>query len=124
MKSAELVIKGSKVIGVGYRPFLLLNAMYLGVEKFSAFNAREEDQETVIVRMQGEDRIIIQCIDFIRSNFPEQAIVEEVTERGFEGLVMDADKFRKILQFEQISKAVTAIISIDKKLSESKSKIS
>lgn len=65
-----------------------------------------------------------QCIEFIRSNFPEQAIVEEVIERGFEGFVMDADKFRKILQFELISKAVTAIISIDKKLSESESKIS
>jgi acylphosphatase len=115
MKSAELVIKGSKVIGVGYRPFLLLNAMYLGVEKFFAFNARKDDKETVIIRVQGEDRIIIQYIEFTKTNFPEHASVEEVTERNYEGHVMDTDKFLQLLQFEQISKAVPAIISIDKK---------
>jgi acylphosphatase len=115
MKSAELVIKGSKVIGVGYRPFLLLNAMYLGVEKFFAFNAREDDKETVIIRVRGEGQNITQYIEFAKTNFPEHARVEEVTERNYEGPVMYTDKFLQLLQFEQISKAVPAIINIDRK---------
>jgi acylphosphatase len=115
MKSAELVIKGSKVIGVGYRPFLLLNAMYLGVEKFFAFNAGEDDKETVIIRVQGEGQNITQYIEFTKTNFPEHARVEEVTERNYEGPVMYTDKFLQLLQFEQISKAVPAIINIDRK---------
>ncbi|VVB67701.1 Uncharacterised protein [uncultured archaeon] len=115
MKSVELVIKGRKVIDIGYRPYLLLNAMYRDIQKIFAFNAREEGKETVIIRLQGEDSSITQYIDFIQSNFPEHAEVEEVIERSFEGHVMDADKFLQLLQFEQINKAVPAIISIDKK---------
>jgi hypothetical protein len=115
MKSVELVIKGRKVIDIGYRSYLLLNAMYRDIQKIFAFNAREEGKEKVIIRLQGEDGIITQYIDFIQSNFPEHAEVEEVIERSFEGHVMDADKFLQLLQFEQINKAIPAIISIDKK---------
>ena len=115
MKSVELIIKGRKVIDVGYRPFLLLNAMYHDIPKIYAFNVREDDKEMIRVRMQGEDDIILQYIDFIRCNFPEYANVEEIMEGSFEGHVMDADKFLQLLQFEQINKGIPSIISIDKK---------
>ncbi len=65
MKSIELAIKGRKVIDVGYRPFLLLNAMYRDIEKVFAFNVRADGKEMVFVRMQGEDESIIDYINFI-----------------------------------------------------------
>ena len=115
MKSVELFIKGKKVIDVGYRPFLLLNALKQGIQNINAFNTIEEGKEMVVVRLQGEDDRVTSYINFLRSNFPVQSVVEEIIEREFDGLVEDAFKFAQILQFEQIAKAIPFIISIDKK---------
>ncbi len=115
MKSVELAIKGGKVVDVGYRPYLLLNAMYQGIQNIFAFNVGEKGEEMVIVRIKGEDEAVTQYADFLKSNFPKHAEVEEIIERRFEGPVMEADKFLQLLQFEQINKAIPAIISIDKK---------
>jgi len=115
MKSVELAIKGGKVVDVGYRPYLLLNAMYQGIQNIFAFNVGEKGEEMVIVRIKGEDEAVTQYADFLKSNFPKHADVEEIIERRFEGPVMEADKFLQLLQFEQINKAIPAIISIDKK---------
>lgn len=115
MKSVELIIKGRKVNDVGYRPFLLLHAVNRGIQKFFAYNSVVEGNETVTVQMQGEDDIIASYIDFVRSQYPEHAEVEEIIERDFKGHVEDAYKFVQLLQFEQIAKAVPVIISIDKK---------
>ena len=115
MKNVELIIKGRKVNDVGYRPFLLLHALNRGIQKFFAYNSGVEGNETVTVHLQGEDEIIISYINFIRSQYPEHAEVEEIIERDFKGHVEDAYKFAQILQFEQIAKAVPVIISIDKK---------
>jgi acylphosphatase len=115
MKSVELIIKGRKVKDVGYRPFLLLQALNSGIQKFFAFNSGAKGNEIVIVQMQGEDDIIASYIDFVKSQFPEHAEVEEIVERDFKGQVQDAYKFAQTLQFEQIAKAVPVIISIDKK---------
>ena len=115
MNSVELAIKGGKVVDVGYRPYLLLNAMYQGIQNIFAFNVREKGEEMVIVRIKGEDEAVTQYADFLKSNFPKHAEVEEIIERRFEGPVMEAGKFLQLLQFEQINKAIPAIISIDKK---------
>jgi acylphosphatase len=115
MKSVELIIKGRKVKDVGYRPFLLLHALNRGIQNFFAINSGVNGSEIVIVQMQGEDDVIASYIDFVRSQFPEHAEVEEIIERDFKGHVEDAYKFVQLLQFEQIAKAVPVIISIDKK---------
>jgi acylphosphatase len=115
MKSVELIIKGRKVKDVSYRPFLLLHALNRGIQNFFAINSGVNGSEIVIVQMQGEDDVIASYIDFVRSQFPEHAEVEEIIERDFKGHVEDAYKFVQLLQFEQIAKAVPVIISIDKK---------
>lgn len=115
MKSVELLIKGRKVNGVGYRPFLLLRALEWGIQKIYAFNSLSEGKEIVVVRVQGEDELVTKYIDFIKSKYPDHADVEEIVEKEFNGPVDDAFKFAQILQFEQIAKAVPVIISIDKK---------
>jgi len=115
MKSVELIIRGRKVVDVGYRPFLLLNALRRGIQKIYAYNFGDEGEEAVIVQVQGKDDVITSYVDFIRSKYPEHAEVEEIVERDFQGHVEDTFKFAQILQFEQIAKAVPIIISLDKK---------
>lgn len=115
MKSVELFIKGRKVNGVGYRPFLLFRALEWGIQKIYAFNSLAEGKEIVVVRVQDEDELVTKYIDFIKSKYPDHADVEEIVEKEFNGPVDDAFKFAQIPQFEQIAKAVPVIISIDKK---------
>jgi acylphosphatase len=111
MRKTEIAIKGPKVVDVGYRPFLLLNAMNLGIDKVFAYNV----EETVRVRVQGAEGKIDQFLDLIRSTSPQHTEVDEIEVRDFEGEVMQASAFLQFLQFEQINKAIPAILSIDRK---------
>lgn len=110
MKSVELFITGKKVIDVGYRPFLLLNALKQGIQNINAFNTIEEGKEMVVVRLQGEDDRVTSYINFLRSNFPVQSVVEEIIEREFNGLVEDAfTRDSLLVKYEEIYKEIAEI---------------
>ncbi|OPY48299.1 MAG: Acylphosphatase [Methanosaeta sp. PtaU1.Bin016] len=113
MKKFKVIIKGPKVIDVGYRPFLAVNAMKIGIKSLYAYNVSEKG-EMVIVLVGDEERRAREYIDFIHSNFAEHAEVTSVEEMPFEGEIMEASEFYKSLQFEQITKAVPYIIDISK----------
>jgi len=116
MKKVELVIKGRKVVDVGYRPYLLLAALDMGISKFHAYNLRTDDINMVLVQLQGNEERVTKFINFAKSNFPENAQVEIIEEREYEREIMDACLFLQLLQFEQVNKGIPAIISIDSTL--------
>ena len=111
-KCYEFIITGRKVCGVGYRPFLLMNALNIGLENIFAYN---RESKMVVVRVSGEEDVTDRYIDLVRSSFPAHAEVSNIEVREFEGPVMEAVQFLQILQFEQISKGIPAILNIDKK---------
>ncbi len=96
-------------------PFFSLKHWNGAYRKFMLLTPVRDGKEIVVVRVQGEDNIVTSYIGFIKSNYPDHAEVEEIVEKDFDGPVEDIFKFAQILQFEQIAKAVPAIISIDKK---------
>jgi acylphosphatase len=116
-KGREIIISGSKVCGVGYRPFLLLTALSLGIEKVYAYNVLVEGTEKVIVHLQSDEGKLNSYANVIKSSTPEHARVDRIEETDYQGEVMDAGVYLQFLQFEQINKAVPAILSIDKKQS-------
>ena len=111
MRTIEIGIRGPKVVEVGYRAFLLVNAMTMGIGKVFAFNVGE----SVVVRVSGAEDKIDRYVDFVKSAFPLHAQVDKIEVKDFEGEVTEALVFMQFLQFEQINKAIPAIISIDKK---------
>jgi acylphosphatase len=113
MRKFKVIIRGPKVIDVGYRPFLAVNAMKIGIKSLYAYNVSEKG-EMVVVLVGDEEERAREYIDFIHSNFAEHAEVTSVEETAFEGEIMDASEFYKSLQFEQITKAVPYIIEISK----------
>jgi len=115
MKKVELIIKGQKVHDIGYRPFLLQRALERGIGKFFAFNSHENAKEIVVVRAEGDVEIIGSFIEYITANYPDGAQVDEIEQRDFSGPLDDAYRYMMLLQFEQISKAVPAILSLDRK---------
>jgi acylphosphatase len=113
MKKVELVIKGRKVVDQDYRPFLLLSALNLGIQKIHACNAVEKGSEVISVKLEGADDKLNEFINFIGSRFPEQAEVEEIEERCLEMDVMDAWLFMKFLELELWS-SLAALASDDR----------
>jgi acylphosphatase len=93
MKSVELFIKGKNVHNIDYRPFLLLKASEQGIQEIWAFNSKLEEAEMVVVRLQGEDEIVVKYIDFLKTNYPDQLEVEGIIEREFNGHVAYASDF-------------------------------
>lgn len=113
MRKFKVIIRGPKVIDIGYRPFLAVNAMKIGIKSLYAYNM-SKDGEMVVVLVGDEEERAREYINFIRSNFAEHSDVASVEEMAFEGEIMEASEFYKSLQFEQITKAVPYIIEISK----------
>jgi acylphosphatase len=106
MRKIEIKIKGPKAVDVGYSPFLLLNAMNLGIEKVFASNAIDG----VVVRVDGDDADIDRYVEFVRSAFPDHAEVDGIEVVDNEGKVMEASLFLQLLQLEMIEKCTCALL--------------
>jgi acylphosphatase len=112
-KCLEIVIKGSKVHGVGYRPFLATSAFNLGIKDLYAYNLKGSGEEILTAQICGSKDRLDQYVEFIRSNYPTHAEVSSIDVHDFEGEVMEAIHFLQILQFEQISKGIPAILNTE-----------
>ncbi len=108
-------IIGSKVHEVGYRVFLLGKALELGVKKFNAYNTKENGNQVLIALLEGNEDQIHDFVDFAKSNKPENAEVMDVAFEDYDGYVISVGDYMHLIQVEQLSKGVPAILSIDRK---------
>jgi len=108
-------ITGSLVHGVGYRVFLLQKALEYGIQRFNARNEVNHEKQQVIVRAEGEPAMIEEFCSFIRSESPPDAIISDISFQEYTGYVISIIDYMHLIQVEQLSKGIPAIISIDKK---------
>ena len=101
----RITIKG-KVHEVGYRLFLLEEADSLFIPFFDTRNVKINGKEALIVLVDGEKKQLEQFIEFVKSNKPENALVEEISVEEFKGRVRDIEKFRASFDTSQLSKIV------------------
>jgi len=111
----QAVITGSKVHDVGYRIFLLQKALRFGLLRFDASNEVIRGMSQVVVLAEGEPAIIEAFCSCIRSEYPPDAIVSDVSFEEYSGYIISLDNYQHLIQVEQMNKGVHAIISIDKK---------
>jgi acylphosphatase len=114
MLKIEGKIIGEKVHNVGYRVFLLRKALELGISGFNAYNDFEEEQ-ILQIQAEGEDSAIQSFKNFANKKAPEDALISQRSFDDFHGYVMLISDYMHLLQVEQLSKGIPAIISIDKK---------
>lgn len=100
---------------VGYRVFLLRKALELGVERFNAYNAKENGGQVLFVYLDANEEQTGAFIDFARENRPEDAIVSNIAFEDFTGYVLNIVDYMHLIQVEQLSKGIPAILSIDRK---------
>jgi acylphosphatase len=112
MYKAKIIITGKKIHEIGYRVFLLTNALNFGIGKFHAYNTRINDMQTVIVLIEGSRDIIDDFYDHVTENIPDDAIVEDLKIEDFTGNVVDIDRYLHLIQVEQLNKGIPAILDI------------
>ena len=122
----RLLIKGPKVHEVGYRLFLLDEAEFRSIPYLSARNIKNET-EVVDVLMGGEKEQVESFIEFVRTNFPEDAEVDSISLEDYEGNIRTIESFSRSFSFSQLSKIArtgVAMLTIQKDMNKSIKKIS
>ncbi|MDP2767969.1 MAG: acylphosphatase [Candidatus Methanoperedens sp.] len=108
-------ITGIRVHEVGYRVFLLRKALELGVERFNAYNTKENGSQVLVAFLDGDKDQIAAFQEFARENKPENAEVSDRIFEEYEGYVLSIVDYMHLIQVEQLSKGIPAILSIDRK---------
>ncbi|MCZ7361743.1 MAG: acylphosphatase [Candidatus Methanoperedens sp.] len=117
-------IKGNKVHDVGYRVFLLQKALELGIERFNAYNTKENGVQVLISFMDGDGDQISIFQNYVRNNMPENSEVSEIIFEDYSGYIIDIVDYMHLIQVQQLSKGIPAILSIDRKLDQNRTEIS
>jgi len=101
----KIVIVGSKVHNVGYRYFLMENALAFGIEKFGAINV-VRDKQVIEVYVEGDDEAINRFCEFVKSNFPPDAKVDEIKIEDYTGYVPKLETFALVYYVGLIGKFI------------------
>ena len=96
-------IIGNKVHDVGYRVFLLRKALELGVERFNAYNTKENGDQVLISILDGDNDQILTFKEFITNNKPENAEVSDTIFEDYSGYVIGIVDYMHLIQVEQLS---------------------
>jgi Acylphosphatase. len=101
----KIIIKGDKVHDIGYRYFMMENAMALGVDRFGAVNL-VSDKEVVQIIAEGEDGVIGEFCEFARANIPRDAAVDRIDMEDYRGCVPKIETFALIFNIDQTRKFI------------------
>ena len=71
-------IMGNRVHEVGYRVFLLRKALELGMERFNAYNSKENGGQVLFALLDGDKDQINEFRAFAIENRPENAEVIKI----------------------------------------------
>ncbi|NMG83584.1 MAG: hypothetical protein GIS02_05195 [Methanosarcinales archaeon] len=103
MKAKKIAIKG-KVHDVGYRLFLMSEAERLLIEEFDAQNVLVNEEQHLIVLVEGAEEKIDGFVAFAESNYPPAALVESIEVEDHEEAVRSIDAFRQSFMVFQLMK--------------------
>lgn len=103
---SQITIHGSRVHEVGFRLNLLQYAKKLRIFNFEAFKDINENEELVIIYVEGDEAKINLLIQDIQTNKPELAAVHDITVQPYTGQILAFATFSQDLQMEQMAKSV------------------
>ena len=103
MIKKKIIIKGQKVHDVGYRLFLLDEAESRLIPFLSVKNIRAVMQEVEVLAGGEEDRVE-RFIEFVKTNFPDDAEMDSVSVDDYEGDIRTIESFSRSFSISQLSK--------------------
>jgi len=108
----KIKITDPNVHDVGYRVFLLKNAMNLALPGLSTYNWEENGQQEVIALVEGDQARIASFLQTIEKNKPDLAEVSKVTSEPYDGDVGRTSEVAMLCAFVQLDKAIPLHLNI------------
>ncbi|MEM3694097.1 MAG: acylphosphatase [Candidatus Bathyarchaeia archaeon] len=99
-----MIIKGSRVHNIGYRPLLLGIAESLDIERFSAENLYIDGFEAVEVLVEDDENKVKAFLEIAMKKKPEKADVEKINIEDYLGTVMKTESYYRYLTATQLAK--------------------
>ncbi len=116
----KIKITGSKVHDVGYRYFLMSNAIDLGLRGFHARNRMNGKEPEVVVLIEGDEETIADFKKLVETRKPEHAEASNIAFEDYEGDVMRAGEYAQVCSALQLNKAIPVLLEIRDDLKEMK----
>jgi acylphosphatase/gas vesicle protein len=119
----KIKITGPKVHDVGYRYFLMSNAIDLGLKGFHARNRTAEKEPEVIALVEGDEETIADFRKLIETRKPEHSHVSSIAFQDYEGDIMRAGEYAQVCTTIQLNKAIPLLLDMRNDLKEMKGDI-
>ena len=108
----KIKITGPKVHDVGYRYFLMSNAIDMGLKGFHARNRMNEEEQEVIALVEGDEEAITDFKKLVETQKPEHSKVLNIAFEDYEGDVMKAGEYAQVCTALQLNKAIPVLLEI------------
>ncbi len=108
----KITLAGPKVHDVGYRVFLLKNAMNTALPGLSTYNWEGDGRQQVIALVEGDEARIKAFLKKTEKDRPELAQVTEVTSEPYEGEVGRTSEVAMLCSFVQLDKTIPLLLDM------------
>jgi acylphosphatase len=108
----KVKITGPKVHDVGYRYFLMTNAIDLGLRGFHARNWGSGENQEVIALVEGDEEAIADFKVLVETRKPDHADVSNIAFVDFKGDVMKTESYAQVCSALQLNKAIPILLAI------------
>lgn len=105
----KINISGLLVHEVGYRYFLISNAMDMGLRGFHACNKMGEREQEIIALIEGDEETIADFKKLIETRKLERYQVSSIAFEDYEGDVMKIESCAQICSAIQLNKVITLL---------------
>lgn len=108
----KVKITGTKVHDVGYRYFLMSNAIDMGLKGFHARNRMAGTEQQVIAIVEGDDDAVADFKTLAETSKPERSQVSKIDFEDFDGDVMRTGEYAQVCTALQLNKAIPVLLAI------------
>jgi acylphosphatase len=117
----KIKITGPKVHDVGYRYFLMSNAIDIGLKGFHTRNRLNVKEQEVIALAEGDEEAIRDFKELVGARKPEHAAVKNIAFEDYDGDIMRLSEYAQICTALQLRKAITLLLEVGNDLKEMRS---
>ncbi|MEI6104375.1 MAG: acylphosphatase [Methanothrix sp.] len=114
----KVKIIGPKVHDVGYRYFLMSNAIDLGLKGFHARNRTGEKGPEVTALVEGNEETIADFKKLVETQKPDHSQVSSIVFEDYEGDIMKTSEYAFVCTNIQLNKAIPLLLDIRDNLKE------
>ncbi len=108
----KIKITGPKVHEVGYRYFLMSNAIDMGLKGFHARNRTSENGPEVIALVEGDEETIADFKKLVDTQKPEHSQVLSIAFENYDGDIMKTESYAQICSAIQLNKAIPLLLDM------------